>query len=58
MRSGAGKRLRFFINHKETPSRVVLPSDGHELISDVPVTGEINLAAGEVAVVWEDAKTT
>jgi len=58
VRSGAGKRLRFFINHNGTPSRVVLPSDGHELISDVPVAGEINLAAGEVAVVWEDAKTT
>jgi len=57
VRSGAGKRLRFLINHNEVPTRVALPSAGRELITDVPVSGEIELAAGGVAVVSE-AKTS
>jgi hypothetical protein len=57
VRSGAGKRLRFLINHNETTVRVPLPSGGRELISDVPVAGEIELAAGDVAVVREDLIT-
>jgi beta-galactosidase len=56
VRAGAGKRLRFVINHNETATRVALPAGGRELITDEPVAGEIKLAAGEVAVVWEGAK--
>ena len=32
---------------------LTLPAAGRELISDAPVSGEIELAAGEVAVVRE-----
>ena len=53
VRSGAGKRLRFFINHNEVTTRVTLPASGRELITDAPVSGEIELASGEVAVVVE-----
>jgi beta-galactosidase len=53
VRAGAGKRLRFVINHNETAVRVNLPAGGHELITDKPVAGEIELAGGEVAVVRE-----
>ncbi len=53
VRSGAGKRVRFLINHNKTPTLVKLPTPGRELISDAPVAGEIELAAGEVAVILE-----
>jgi beta-galactosidase len=53
VRAGAGKRLRFVINHNEATTRVTLPASGRELITDTPVAGEIELAAGEVALVLE-----
>jgi beta-galactosidase GanA len=53
VRAGAGKRLRFYINHNEVATRVKLAAGGRELISETNVTGEIELAVGEVAVVRE-----
>ena len=55
VRAGGGKRVRFIINHNETATQVTLPEAGRELITDAPVSGKIELAAGDVAVVMEGA---
>lgn len=52
VRSGAGRRLHFFINHNEAPVGVSVPS-GHELTADEPVESTITLAPGDVRVVRE-----
>ena len=53
VRAGAGKRLRFVINHNEHAVEVALPASGEDLIAGVAVNGCLSLEAGAVAVVRE-----
>ena len=53
VRAGAGKRLRFYINHNEVAVEVPLVRAGEDLVTSGHVEGMLSLNAGEVAVVQE-----
>ncbi len=53
VRAGAGRRLRFLINHNEHAVDVPLPQSGDDLITGRVVADHLILEAGEVAVVRE-----
>jgi beta-galactosidase len=54
VRTGAGRRLRFLINHREEEVEVPLGRPGLELITRQRATGRLLLPAGEVAIIRED----
>ena len=53
VRAGAGRRLRFFINHNPDTVKVPLSTGGSELISQTKVTDSLELASNAVAIVAE-----
>lgn len=53
VRAGAGRRLRFFINHNPDAVKVPISTGGSELISQTEVTDTLELASNAVAIVAE-----